>query len=360
MKHIPSASLVIPFALLMSLPAWAQFPALDTASSLNLDSSPAPSPNHFGLSYRLGFNVPVSFAHLGGFPALSIARYTPDGDRYNYDNGYVLPIGRGNPTPYSYYWGYDNASQVSGNSTIVMQRSSSAATASSNDHYDTPMSGFELSYNRELVHRDSWRGGLEGAFGYTYVSVHDAATQPASVTRVNDTYSFPAGNGFTVPAAPYTGRKSSPGALIVASPRSSTTDILPDGASINGTRNFNADLFSFRWGPYVEFPLNERIAFALSGGFALMYVDSEFNYHETVTIPGSGSVGHQASGSANEWLPGGYIAGRFSVALSHSWALIAGAQVEDLGRFTQTLNSKQATMDLSKSIFVTVGLSYSF
>lgn len=37
-----------------------------------------------------------------------------------------------------------------------------------------------------------------------------------------------------------------------------------------------------------------------------------------------------------------------------------GAPFEDVGRYTQTLHGKQATLDLSKSIFVTIGLSYSF
>ena len=174
MKHISLIQSVVSVALLATPPALAQSPSPDTASSpdpalsLNLDPPPAPSPNRISLNYRMGFNVPVSFTHLGGFPALGVPRYTLDGDRYNYDNGYVLPISKGNPTPYTYYWGYDNASQVSGNGSIMMQRSSSAATASSNDHYDTPMSGFELTYNRELINKASWRGGLEGAFGYTY------------------------------------------------------------------------------------------------------------------------------------------------------------------------------------------------
>ena len=113
-------------------------------------------------------------------------------------------------------------------------------------------------------------------------------------------------------------------------------------------------------GPYVEVPLSKSIAFTLSGGFALMYVNSELSYNETVTIPGVGSVEHRASGSGSGWLPGGYVAGTFSVALSDTWALVAGAQFEDVGQYTQTLNGKQATLDLSKSIFVTVGLSYSF
>jgi hypothetical protein len=358
MKYIPAIHSVLSAVLLATLPVLAQSPSSNAVSDLKLDLPPAPSPNRIGLSYRMGFNAPVSFKHLGGFPAQSVTRNTPDGDRYNYDNGYVLRDSSGNALGYTRYWGYDNASQVSGDA-IVMQRSSSAATASSNDHYDTPMSGFELTYNRELIHKKSWRGGLEGAFGYSYMSVHDAGTQSANVTRVNDTYAFQ-GNPGEIPPAPYTGGYSRPGSLISASPTSSTTDVLQNAATITGSRDFSANLFSFRLGPYVEFPLSKSIAFTLSGGFALMCVNSEFSYNETVTIPDVGSVEHRASGSATGWLPGGYVAGAFSVALSDAWAVVAGAQFESVGQYTQNLNGVQATLDLSRSIFVTLGLSYSF
>ena len=60
------------------------------------------------------------------------------------------------------------------------------------------------------------------------------------------------------------------------------------------------------------------------------------------------------------WLPGGYVAGNISVTLSDKWALVDGVQFEDLGTYTQNLNGKQAVLDLSNSIFVTLGLSYSF
>ena len=335
----------------------AQSPSPDAVAPLNLDLPPAPSLNRIGLAYRMGFNAPVSFKNLGGYPALSVPRNTLDGDRFNYDNGYALTDSSGNAMGYTRYWGYDNQRQLSGD-TVVMQRSSSAATASSNDHYDTPMSGVELTYNRELIRKKSWRGGLEGAFGYTYMSVHDSGSQAATVTRVNDTYSIP-GGGSAVPQNGYSGRKSIDGPVIGASPSSSTTDVFQNG-SITGSRDFSANLFNFRVGPYFEFPLSKSIAFTLSGGFALMFVNSEFSYDETVTIPGVGSVEHRASGSGNGWLPGAYVAGAFSVALSDAWSFVAGAQFEDVGQYTQTLNGKQATLDLSRSIFVTVGLSYSF
>jgi hypothetical protein len=48
------------------------------------------------------------------------------------------------------------------------------------------------------------------------------------------------------------------------------------------------------------------------------------------------------------------------VGRSSMWSASACAQFEDLGTCTQNLNGKQATLDLSSSIFVTLGISYSF
>jgi hypothetical protein len=359
MKPIPAIQSVFAVVLLAALPALAQAPSPDTERPLNLEVPQPRSPNRFGLSYRMGLNIPLTFKHIGGYPALSMPRYTPDGDLYNYDNGYVLTDSSGNAMGYSRYWGYDSASQVSSDSTIVMQRSSSATTVRSGEHDDVPMSGFELTYNREFIHKKAWRGGLEGAFGYTYMSVHDAGKQSTSVTRVNDTYTFPQGTGTVVPPAPYTGHKSSPGPVVITSPSSATTQV-EQGATITGQRDFSAGLYGFRVGPYVEIPLSKSITFSLSGGFALVFVNSEFSYDETVTIPGVGSVEHRASGSDSDWLPGFYVAGNLSVALSESWALFAGAQFEDVGQYTQTLKGQQAILDLRRSIYVTVGVTYSF
>ncbi len=358
MKYSPAFPSAFALALLAAVPALAQEPSSNPVPALKLDLPEPRSPNRFGLSYRMGFNMPLTFKNIGGFPALGVARYTPDGDRYNYDNGYVLTDSSGNAMGYSRYWGYDTASQVSGDNAVVMQRSSSEAKVKSGDHDDAPMSGFELTYNREFIHKKTWRGGLEGAFGYTYMSVHDAGKRSANVTRVNDTYPL---GGTTMASAPYTGHKSAPpqNPVIAASPSRSTTQI-EQGATITGRRDFSADLLSFRVGPYIEIPLSKSIDFSLSGGFALMYVSSEFSYDETVSIAGVGSVGHKASGSNHDWMPGAFVAGNFSVALSESWAVFAGAQLEDVGRYTHSLEGKQATLDLTRCIFVTVGVSYSF
>ena len=137
-----------------------------------------------------------------------------------------------------------------------------------------------------------------------------------------------------------------------------TTSLIP--SSISGQRSFNADLFGFRLGPCLEIPLSRKVSLTLDGGFALVYVNSDFSYNETVSIPGVGSVSNAGSGSHSAWLPGGYVAVNISVALSKRWALVAGAQFEDVGRYTQNLNGKEAMLDLSNAIFATLGLSYSF
>jgi hypothetical protein len=82
----------------------------------------------------------------------------------------------------------------------------------------------------------------------------------------------------------------------------------PGSAIISGPHEFNANLFEFRLGPGVEIPLSRKLAVSLSGGFALVYVDSEFSFNETVTIPGVGSVANHGSGWGNAWLPSAYVA----------------------------------------------------
>ena len=46
--------------------------------------------NRFAFSARLGFNVTAKFKNLGKLSLAPLPRTTPNGDAYNYDDGYVL------------------------------------------------------------------------------------------------------------------------------------------------------------------------------------------------------------------------------------------------------------------------------
>jgi len=77
-------------------------------------------------SYSLTQNS-ASGAHAGANSAFALPfanpRRTPNGDAYNYNNGYVLTDISGNAGNQTWYWGYDNSSQVNfANNTIAFDR----------------------------------------------------------------------------------------------------------------------------------------------------------------------------------------------------------------------------------------------
>ena len=370
MRTVPHTYIVSTLVSLVTCAAWAQTGPLDTVA-------PAQSPNRFGLNYRMGFNASVKFKNLGGY-TLPASRLTPSGDPYNYNDGYIYidPNGAANPSwPYTWYWGYDaNPNQYTlGDPSVIMHRSSSAADASTGNNDDDPIPGFEVTYSRELYRDKHVRIGPELAFGYSSMSIKDSSTLYSDVTVASDAFGIPidADTGYGVTYFPvqnlsgpydYHGYDSIPGSnpLIFRGAVSLPSQVVPAGATITGTRKFDADMYGFRFGPYFEFPISAKVTAGLSGGFALVYVDSHFRYNETVSIAGLAPVTTSASAWHSAWLPGGYVAGNISVTLSENWALTAGAQFEDVGHYTQKLDGKKATLDLSQAVFVTFGITYSF
>ena len=108
-QHFIRLTLAALVALLVPATLWAQ---PDDATNLN----------HFSFSARAGFNITGRFKNLGALTLTPSTRLTPNGDPYNYDNGYVLTDVSGNAGGQTWYWGYDGPGQISGN-TILMSRS---------------------------------------------------------------------------------------------------------------------------------------------------------------------------------------------------------------------------------------------
>lgn len=319
---------------------------------------PSESPNRLSASFRMAFNAAVKFENLGAFTGGS-NQTTPDGDTYNYDDGYVLTDSSGNAMGYTRYWGYNDNSQVSGAGTILMHRTSSAgATTAAN--LDEPLPGLELLYRRELGRGEKLRWGIEVAANYMRVSTTDSQSLSENVTRLTDAYELPAleGGGFvTPPPAPYahgSGLSPQGNPVIGANPVSSITDTML--ASVSGSRSFEANVIGWRLGPYVEMPLGERGKLSLSGGLSLAYVLSDFNFNDSV----GGAPSVSGGGSDSGMLVGGYVSGEASYRFAKSWEVFGSAQFQYLGEYTQYESGRAAVLDLSKTVFVSVGLSYSF
>ncbi len=354
---------------------------IGSSPHMELQQEATPPLNHFGLAYRMGLNMNVAFKRLGGFPQkTNPGPSTGTGQVHHYDDGYILPDSRGVDDHYTWNWGFNSSSQVSpGPGTpygaLALHNTSSPDTAHSTEDGD-PQQGLELSYRRELgkFANEKFKWGIEAAFNWTDMTVHDNTTMKYKAARNTDTYSLDGLNPYqtvppyppgTPPNTPYQGTPGGGypgggGPLITDIPVSRTSTDIPGEATINGNYSTETDLYGVRLGPYLEMPLGDHFAVSLSAGLAVLVENDNFAFTETVSLPGLGTVSHSGSGHDNEWMAGWYVEAMVSYALNDTWGLFASAQYQDVGVFTQSNNHKQAQLQLNGSIFVSVGFSFSF
>jgi len=325
------------------------------ASSLAADDDMASSTNQnrFTVRGRLGLNIHAKFSRIGTFPAATDIGGTGSALDHFYDDGYVRVDESGNYGGQTWYWGYDSASQISGNNLLF--HSTSASVGASHEVSDDPQYGVEMVYNRDIGAVGSkCRWGLEMAFGWNGIELHDDATLPANVTRVTDAYAFAPGT--TPPAAPFRGPFSGPSFSISDTPTRSVAT-LP--ATISGVRDLQADLFVGRIGPYLEVPLTSHVQLTLSGGLAVGVLYSEFAFRERINYGGN-SVQHSGSRTDGDAIYGGFAGASLNYKFDARWNATIGAQFESLGTRSHSVGGHAAELDLSKSLYFNFGVGYSF
>lgn len=324
------------------------------------------STNRLTLSVRFGLNISGKFKGVGssfssGVP-LSAGRRTPNGDAYNYDNGYVLTDISGNAGGQSWYWGYDNASQVnSGANTIAFNRTVATGLPTQNSSDDLSSVGAEVTYDYELGVKEDWhhlRYGLEGAVNFMPIEFNSGGVFNATLSQRTDTYSY--ASGTTPPPAPYQGSFGGPGFVINVPPASSTTTLIP-GATFFAQQHFEANLWGFRFGPYAELPVSQKLDLFLTGGLAVGLLDGDASWKETLTLPG-GAGSLTASGGGNDiaLLWGCYLGVSAAYQFTERWSVEGGVQYQNLGTYDHNFGGRTAELDLSKSVFVHAGIGYSF
>jgi hypothetical protein len=295
--------------------------------------------NHFGISYRVGWNMKANFRNLGSgnavFPGPALS-----GVPHTYDNGYVLVDKSGNANGETWNWGCQGSSQVVGD-YVLLSASTPGQYASGVD--GGPQHGLELTYTREFGCRWGCSWGLELAFGYTDLTFRNSATMSGGVLTV-DAYSL---EGGPAPVAPHEGTFEGPGPVISDTP-------LRQPASVDSC--LRGTLFGIRLGPTATIPLSKRCSLVFGGGFAVGIVDAEFSYRQSGTV----ALAAMARGSRTQMLPGAYLSATLNVRLSRSLTLFAGAQFLYLDRYSQTVGDKRVELNLDKTFFVTAGLNWSF
>jgi len=310
----------------------------------------------FSLGERSAFNISASFSGVGGFTAPGVSGTGVQ----SYNDGYVADVN--SPTVlHTADWGYDNASQITSQlpGGDVVMRSSSSQAVSAGDAGNGAQSGMELDYTQPLVAGKFWHLGWDAAFDWTGIHIQDS--RPMSGDVVTTAQIFALGAVFP-PNAPYSG-SGLPGQPLLSTtaipdPSGDSTQI--GAASITGTRKIDADLFGVKLGPSLEFPLGKYFSIGLGGGFAFGVIDSEFSYDETVTVAGLGTQTHAASGHTDGWVSGGYARAQANLHLDKRVSLFSGVEFDDLGVFNQTVGGETAHLDLSRTVYVTGGISINF
>jgi len=243
----------------------------------------------------------------------------------------------------------------------LLSRSTGISSVSGKDHSADPTLGGELVYSRQLGVigvNERERYGLEFAVNYQSISFSDRSAYAANLTRLTDAYAFEPG---TTPPAPYQGSYTGPGFLLNYLPTGpSVTSVVPGGTVITGNHRFDGDLWGGRFGPYLEFPVTERLNISLSAGLALGLLDAEASWSESATLPSGGIVGTSGKGSDLDLLYGPYARADAAYDLGKNWSLLFGLQFQSLGRYDHNIAGREVELDLRSSIFVTVGLGKSF
>jgi hypothetical protein len=313
--------------------------------------------NRVTLSLRFGLNISTKFSGVGSA-----------GGSGHYSDGYVLRDSTGNYLGYTSNWGYDNAGQYSQLGTVNQPANSFAfhnpvasARSTSPSSGDNPNVGVELKYNRQLGVKENWhnlRYGIEGAFNYMKISADSNSGYNTSATTENYLFGGIAGQQ---PQPGYRGHyNGDPGSPVLFANQTGDPNLTVPNALLQTHDDFNADLWGGRIGPYIELPFGKQQQFtlSLSGGLALGLINANESWKQTLTLAGGGGGTTSGGGSDTSLFWGWYAAVTANYQFDRHWGVAAGVQFQDLGTYDHSFGGRHAQIDLSQSVFLTVGVSY--
>lgn len=310
---------------------------------------------HFRMGALVGFNISANFKTSGDFN-ISGNNNVANGI---YDDGYVRVDQTGNAGGGTSYWGYDNASQYTGQTLTLHSSSSYSTQGSSNASADgDPSVGLDLAYGGNLWYWRHVRIGWEFGFGLLPVTVSDNHTMLATVNQ--SVYTFGT-EGIILPAAPYHADNGGKGPGI-SDVRTQAPDQTYRNVAITGTRKLDVILYTLRLGPTFYGDLSEKIAVAFGAGPAVGIVDGSYKYDETIT---AGGINSHNSGNfgATDIVFGGYV----NTTLMYHFMdnnrnadVYIGAQYMPMSDATFSRGGREGRLNLSGQVNLSIGLNWPF
>lgn len=315
---------------------------------------PLVNPNRFSFGATIGLNFKASFKK-SPLP-LSVANPGPasGGADHAYDDGYVRLDSSNDAGGRTWNWGYQNATQVVGDTLQFHASNPNPAFAGYNKNVtDDPQYGLELIYQRTLGNFfSSGHWGLEAAFGYTDLDLGNTSSGPGRTLLTTDTYPL---NGVLPPGTGYAGTFAGPGTLLGDTPIRSTTT-----APLTSRDKLSGQLFNLRVGPFAEWNLTPKLSLGVSAGLALTPACIDYDFTETVQLATGGTAMTSGHSSRGELLYGPYASATLRYEFTERWGVYVGGRFQSLNSLEQSVAGRTARLDQGATIYGTIGVSCRF
>ena len=279
-----------------------------------------------------------------------------------YEDGFVLPDINGSGSPQTWNWGYQNASQVTGN-LLWQSRTDGSPMAGQWNNESNPSFGPEIITGAELiqfeVREKVVRVGFEVGYAFNPFSVDESSTATGTATRTFD--AFATTGGIALPTPPYSGTEAGPGPLINLSPSVSSVISSPSQATFDG--ELESHIHTMKLGFWIAYPLTERLNLSGSLGYSSIFADTELNYTESVayTDPRIPDVApHPQSLGSHDWRSGMYMETRLEYSFSDRLAGYMGGEFQFNEDQDFSGHGREVTLDFGAQFSISAGLGFRF
>jgi hypothetical protein len=313
-------------------------------------------PKHFRLGALVGFNFKGEFSVTGPISVSGNNPGVPGGlQNHSYDDGYVNIDATGNDSDLTWNWGYQNASQLLGETLSFHSVQSYEATSGGGTADGDPQVGFDMAYGGQI--KKLWGGtlGWEFGFGLMPIEIKNNLSGSANVTRLIHSYQT---GGIFLPQAPYQGSFEGPGAVISDEAVDGGTEVV--GATVDGSQSLQVNLYNFRLGPTLQWEVHPRIALAVSVGAAFGIVGGDLEFNQTLTFAQGAPANVQGKSGNTEFVYGGYVSGTVLFHAVRNGDIYLGFQYMPMSNATFSGDGQEAKLDLTGGLYISAGFNWPF
>lgn len=318
---------------------------------------PADATKNFRIGALVGFNFKADFSMSGTF---SVSGNDPGpigqrGANHEYDDGFVRVDITGNDQDSTWYWGYDNASQVQG-SQLYFHSADSFTTSGSGSGKSGASVGFDSAYGGRIGRLWGGAVGWELGFGLLPIKITDNQPMSATASQTEHWYDI---SGITIPSAPYAGSYEGPSTKLNDwANLGAGSGSVP--ATLTGSRTLDVMLYNIRLGPTLQWELHPRFAVAVSAGAAFGIVTGDLEYNELLDLGADGTAVNQGSSGSTEIVYGGYVAGTLLYHAVKNGDIYLGFQYMPMTSATFNGDNRQAKLDMTGGLYISAGFNWPF